>query len=406
MSLAILTLLLICIFVVNILFRGNTYLASPECFVNSSFSSISVRFGSPPEWSLLGEGLQSPYASRMLFRFFLVGLVRLFNLHSVGIWLVFTSLNFIFSLLLTYSLFYFSRSVFRLRVSGAFLASFFYLISFTHIFAFEFPTWVFEDILGYVFLINGIVALSKRHYWLFQLCIVGGILTRENLLILLVAFWLYDNSKLRTKLAMTVPAILAFLIPRLLCGSGLYNPLDAGSIRNFQYPIESCGFLFATFGSMWIVAPIAWRNCSRFQDTLLSSNMCKMIILIIFLSTIIGGRLRETRLMFLAFPWIIIPSADYLSSLEWRRVNLKKVVLILCFVLLLFLIVVLLSHIMAANKGIGLGEAVMVLFPCIRDFIKTTSAEMIARTTISLYISITICIILSARPKLVHSNNA
>lgn len=200
---------------------------------------------------------------------------------------------------------------------------------------YEKPIWTVEDPLAYVFLLGGLTALSKRDSLLFQCCVVLGVLTRETLLLLVVVRWLYIKESLTKKLLVSVPGLLSLIIVRVALGGDImYDPLAAGSRFNFQHPVEACVYVFATFGVLWLVAPFAWREDTELRDTPLNGRICLLVVLLIFLTSLYGGRLRETRLLFLAFPWIVVPSAVYivtlLKQLADTRVLLKMFVVILC----------------------------------------------------------------------------
>ena len=312
------------IFVVNVFVRHHTYLSSPELLA----TRLSLRFGDAPMWSLWGEGLEKPYAYRFLFRFLAVGLARLLHLGSFGFWLEYITLSYALTLLQALLLYFYCHSVIRLLWQAAALAVVLTSLSFTGLFAYEFPVWVVEDTLAYVFLLAGLIALSKRKDYLFQLCVVLGVLTRETLLLLLVVRWVYVHENFLKKLLASVPALLVLLIVRLSLGPW-YDPLVAGSNLNFSRPVEAVIFVFATFGVLWFIAPLAWRRGGVLWDTPLKGSISVLMVALILLTSLLGGRLRETRLVFLAFPWVVVPSAVYLTSWLEKPIRARTLVKLL-----------------------------------------------------------------------------
>jgi hypothetical protein len=310
MILASVVLLVTLVFAVNVFLRSNTYVSSPERLVGA----LVRRVGQAPGWSLWGRGLEQPFPNRVLFRVLYIGIARTFGLDSFGIWLEFVALNYVLSLAQAFLLYFYCTRTLRLSRGTAALSIALVLLSFTHLFAFEYPVYVIEDVLAYVFLLGGLIALSKQQTVLFQLCVVLGVLTRETLLILLVVYFLYSGHSSILKGVAAIPGLLALALPRLLLGNMAYNPLEVSLAINLQRPVEALVFVFAAFGVLWCVIPFAWYENRLLGGTPLNRTIGVVAVALILIASLVGGRLRETRLVYLAFPWIVVPSAAYLVT--------------------------------------------------------------------------------------------
>lgn len=371
------------IFLLNVYGR-ETYISTPEKLLEV----LGLRFGQPPDWSLWGEGLESPYAFRFLFRFVCVSIARLLELKAFGFWVMFVVLSYMLTVTQSLMLYRYSRVDLQLSKLSSALAISFVIFSFTSLFAYEFPVWVFEDVLAYLFVLGGLMSLSARKSLLFQACVVLGVLTRETLLILVIVDWMYSKGKtVFERLIETIPGFLAFLIPRMLMSEIIYNPLGAGSILNFKHPIEALVFLFATFGMLWFIGAVAWQRDDSLNHTPFRGTISLLTVLIILLTSLVGGRLRETRLMFLAFPWIVVPAAVYIKSLLARQGATVKLLWSTFSVTGVFAVFSMMFVLSAHEIGMGFGKTMMLYMPWLRDFVATASPAMIVHLAISVLLS-------------------
>lgn len=311
MVFGMITLLITGVFAINVLVRDRPFISSPEVLTET----LRLRIGVGPNWSLLGEGLERPYVYRFLFRFVTVGLARVAGLGVVGFWIEFVILSYLLTLLQAALLYFFCHPILKLTWQSAALSVVLTHLSFTSLFAYEYPVWVVEDSLAFVLMLGGLIALSRRNAPVFQVCVVMGVLTRETLLLLIAVYWLYSRDTIPAKLFAAIPALLALVASRVLLAGGLYyDPFAAGANVNFSRPLEATIFVFATFGVLWFIAPFAWRNVSQLDGTAVSRWISPLMVMLIFLVSLLGGRLRETRLVFMCFPWIVIPSSVYIMS--------------------------------------------------------------------------------------------
>jgi hypothetical protein len=309
------------VFAVNVLARTNTYISSPDRLVNA----LVRRVGQIPSWTVWGEKLEQPFPNRVLFRFLYVGVARAFGLGPFGVWAEFVALNYALSLAQAFVLYFYCARTLALPRAVAALSVGLVHLSFTHVFAFEYPVYVIEDLLAYLLLLGGLTALSERKHRLFLACLVLGVLTRETLLILLVVYWLHSRDSLVPKAVAAVLGVAAFAAPRLLLGNMVYNPLQVSLSINLQRPVEALIFVFATFGVLWWTILLAWRENRWLIGTPLDRSIAIWAVILILIASLVGGRLRETRLVFLAFPWIVIPSAAYLVD-QFERLKRARVV--------------------------------------------------------------------------------
>jgi hypothetical protein len=97
--------------------------------------------------------------------------------------------------------------------------------------------------------------------------------------------------------------------------------LDLALQHNLHWPWAAAGFAFATFGALWLIAPLAWAQARTLRGTPLHGWVAAAAVLTIIVTTALGGRFIEHRVLFLAFPWFLIPAAAFLTEADWRSVK-------------------------------------------------------------------------------------
>lgn len=195
----------------------------------------------------------------------------------------------------------------------SFLGSLIFLVSPSVIFAFTMPVHSREDFLAYSILCLGLIGIIKNRTGLvFFFCILG-ILCRETLLILPFLYLIFQpKAKLIYRLGIAALSFGLFLSIRIYTGYESYNVLNLGLHYNLNNLAESVGFLFLSFSFMWIFLVI--NIYKTYVKEKLSSNKeiqffqksALWVFLLVFLSTLVGGRFNEMRLMNLMFPWMIV----------------------------------------------------------------------------------------------------
>ncbi len=189
-----------------------------------------------------------------------------------------------------------------------------YMMAFPVFFAQFWPTMTrVDDFLAYSFLLIGLMLLHSKRYWLFTFVIAVSVLTRETTLVLLFVVWNINSLDFRKKVMLSLVPIFAFLSIRLVVmviGNPSSSYLAVGWRINREYFSQSVMFLFASFGVLWASFAVGWFKIRR---EYLAANSNRELLwrsaplsvgTIVFTACTLAV-IRETRILFLAFPWII-----------------------------------------------------------------------------------------------------
>jgi hypothetical protein len=190
--------------------------------------------------------------------------------------------------------------------------------------AFTYPVHTKEDLLGFVLLNTGLIALFRRNDVLFFISCVLGAFCRETLLILPFIFLFYTDATITRKIVFaTVPLAIFFGI-RFFYGFQSYDIFGMGFSRNIEFLFQSFAFLFMAFNILWILFFLAnlrsYESLNPNQKKM--QNMSLVVCSLIFVTAFLGGRIMELRLIFLAAPWVIV------SSMIMLEPELKSLLLV------------------------------------------------------------------------------
>lgn len=189
--------------------------------------------------------------------------------------------------------------------------------------AYTLPVHTREDTLAYLLLCVGLLLLLRKRYLGFLLVSVAGASCRETLLILpfVLLFFTHDLSLVKRALLALLPVVVWVLI-RVLVDTNheSYDPLD-GLAWNLNNPEQVVGFAFVTFGPLWI----GWikGRPTQLQTAVaeksghgmrLLARSAPWVLLLILLSTLLGGIYNEIRLLYLGFPWVIALSLLFFGT--------------------------------------------------------------------------------------------
>lgn len=184
--------------------------------------------------------------------------------------------------------------------------------------AFSLPVHTREDTLGYTLFFAGLVFLLKKKNALFLLIACLGVLCRETLLLLpLLYFFFSENSWLSRFIIAGIPGIL-WLSLRFIMGHDQYD-VWLGLKWNLDNPEQVVGFLFITFSICWL--PFLF-NLIEFKKGNVVNNLNRKFffqtawfsLIVILVTTFVGGIYNEIRLLYLFSPWMIIITLDYLQK--------------------------------------------------------------------------------------------
>jgi len=180
--------------------------------------------------------------------------------------------------------------------------------------AFSPPVHTREDMLGYTILLVGIFCIiNKQGWWLLPISVLG-VLCRETLLILPLLYVFYGTDKsFIVRVSILSASLITFILVRLLIGYEYYNPFE-GMQWNIANPEQVIGFLFLTFGFLWLPFLNKIFTLRSYVNNQFISKSSRLALIIIITTTFIGGIFNEIRLAFLLFPWVALESYSYMVT--------------------------------------------------------------------------------------------
>lgn len=182
------------------------------------------------------------------------------------------------------------------------------------LFAYTLPVHTREDTLAYSLLFLGLIFIVKEKPLPVFVISIIGIFCRETLLILPLFYFIFSRSPIFIRLAILGLCGATFLTWRLILWEQYFA--WAGLRWNIANPAQVVGFLFLTFNVLWYPVVLLPFSQSRMratataeQEFFLRSAPAALIIIIV--TTYVGGIFNEIRLLYLAAPWVIIVAARF-----------------------------------------------------------------------------------------------
>ncbi len=202
-----------------------------------------------------------------------------------------------------------------------------FLIMPAMLFAYTLPVHTREDTLAYTLLFTGLVMMLKKNTWMFLFVCLLGVLCRETLLILPFVFLLYGNEKLIIRVGVAALPTLLWLSIRTF----LREDYDVwlGLRWNLNNLEQVAGFTFIVFNFWWILFFVNFRTKSAASNDDVRQMFFRsawIVLILILLTTFLGGIYNEIRLLHLFSPWIVIIALDYIERhwLEIKDILLRK----------------------------------------------------------------------------------
>jgi hypothetical protein len=174
-------------------------------------------------------------------------------------------------------------------------------------FAFTFPVHTREDLLCYILLYLGLIALLRERKLLFLLIAVAGAFCRETLLILPFLYFFYSKERIFTRSVIAAIPVIAWIMMRWLAGYQPYDAFGLGLRDNLENIFQTCAFLLMSFNVLWLpfFCTLAYAKENRSKELKVIFNSAWPAFVLIFGSTVFLGRVMEIRLLYLLAPWII-----------------------------------------------------------------------------------------------------
>jgi hypothetical protein len=310
----ILFILMVSVFSLNCVLNGS--IASPLHLARELESPRAA----PQDWVLQ---TQIPMKYRALFSWIVRGtwMSLLPNSGANGFYATYLCWSFVFFYAAVIALYYWLRMLDFDKLLS-FLGCILFLGSPPVALAYVWPVHTREDPLAYLLVILGIIAVFRSEVTMVVIISMLGGLTRETTLIVPFVYLFYTRESFHKKFLVFLLSVSSVIGIRVLLGYQSYNPLH-GRIYNFGHLPETIIFLFLTYGVLWIPSLTTMYNkwkkrasVSHYWRILVSSApVCLGLILG---TNLIFARVREIRISFLSFPWIIP------MCLCWLRANSSR----------------------------------------------------------------------------------
>ncbi len=274
----------------------------------------SYESGDPQEW----KSSESPAMRyRLLFKAIIEGTAELLgkDVSDQAFYGIFVSWSYLLTLGCLIAFFLFLREC-GLGTSYSFAGSMFVLVSFPVLFAYNYPVFVKEDILAYLWICIGLLFMARQNYLIVAIISVAAIATRETTAVLPFTLLIMARTSLVRRILYILPAIITFFLLRILVGYESYNML-AGFYRNLKLPLESLFFLFMTFGVLWLTAVLGWvelkKDQIRNEAVRIIVDSFPYVLGLMLIVAMLFSILRENRILFIVFPWMMTLSVFWIK---------------------------------------------------------------------------------------------
>ncbi len=271
-------------------------------------TNLSGELKSPPDslyqWKIADE---PPFKYRVLHKLIVSGtyhLVSGLQDNNVAFFIIYKIETFLLHFLAILAFYYFLTQInlSEYALVGAIL----FAILPPLFLAYNVPVHTREDTLAYCILILGLLSIIKNNVFLILLFAVLGVLCRETLMLLpFVNLFFNRNQNIYARLLISACSFGVFFIIRWYYGMEKYNYWEGlhWNISNLEQVI---GFGYITFSFLWIpffFSLIRKKIHAQRQELIYKSSLA--VLLLIIITTFIGGIFNEIRILYLLAPWVI-----------------------------------------------------------------------------------------------------
>jgi hypothetical protein len=312
---------LLALFLVVVVFSVNVHgwgaLASPWALV----AELHGTRDAPASWHM---GEEVPYCYRWLFRALVLSAIRIVpgGTSPEGFYSVFVAASGATLFLAAIAFEQLLRELghtsrWRRLGLGLFFAGF------PIVFAYDMPIHTREDFLAYGCVALELVWVARDRPWLLALTGAAAANVRETTALGLLPYLFVASRSRATRFAAVTPAFLAMAAVHVLrapARAGVLPP--QGITTNLAAPGESLLYLFASFGALWVLAAIRLveRRSQGQRDGILGWPQAAFAIGLALVTYVFLGMMRECRIVYVAAPWVVGLSLEYLASERFREV--------------------------------------------------------------------------------------
>jgi hypothetical protein len=293
-----------------------------------SFQSLGDEIAAPAqeleEWHLNNK---APFEYRMLFPAIVHGIWNITDQSNLTFYWSYVSVSYLFLVAAALAFFWLLKNI-GFSAQFSLMGVITFLLMPPLLLAYTLPVHTREDTLGYFLLCIGLTSLIRKKYGWYIVISIISVFCRETLLILPFVFLFFTNDyTFQKRVFLASLPVIAWLMIRVLVETNKFNydPLE-GFKWNIDNPLQVVAFAFITFGPLWIggvFGYIEWMqkklSCGKeLGHFWLVANSAPWAILLIIITTFLGGIYNEIRLLYLGFPWVII------LSMLFTKVNYQK----------------------------------------------------------------------------------
>lgn len=277
-------------------------------------------------------GLETPFCYRPLFRWLVLGAANVLpgDDPATAIYGAFVGLSAL-ALLGAAGALHALLLALDYRPRQALLGGVLFLSGFPALFAHDIPVQVREDFLGWAWIALQLWALVRDRFWLLiGLAVVAPWIRETCLLGILPLWWVSTRPPGQKALAYALPAVSLGLVRVVIdalygippeSGGYLWDLIVNSTAPAREHPGEALLYLFAAFGAVWVAAGLRLLQGPPWRHPLLAPRVVGLALLAVAISGWTMGMIRENRITYVLFPFLIPLALDLLASERFQRLR-------------------------------------------------------------------------------------
>ncbi len=195
-----------------------------------------------------------------------------------------------------------------------------FLTSFPVLFSHDMPVHTREDLLGYASIALTLIAVARDRPIAVALLGALGATIRETCLLGVLPYALVSRQPLRWQaVAYGVPGA-TWLLLRAAIDAPAYDYLGVSTSPTLDSPVEALLYLFATFGALWVAAGLRLVDSRPPRHPLLAPRVVLLALAAVAATGWTLGMVRENRITYVLFPFVIPLAVDFFRSPEARPI--------------------------------------------------------------------------------------
>jgi hypothetical protein len=212
-----------------------------------------------------------------------------------------------------------------------------FLLGFPVLFAYDIPIHTREDLLGYAWIALTLLFVARDQPAAVALLGAVGVTIRETCLLGVLPFALVSRRPWPQRLLAYAPGLVAWLGVRVVQappGGADYAYVQISTAPLFEFPVEAALYLFATFGALWVAAALRLLDPTPPRHALLAPRVALSALAAVALTGWTMGMIREARITYVLFPFVVPLALDFFLSARARAVLRSRAALAAALVVL------------------------------------------------------------------------